>query len=266
MNKMLIAVFDTEAAADEGLHALRKLHRNGDITLYATGVMSKGADGKIHTLSSHEHTPIGTGVGLAVGGLIGLLGGPVGVAIGAVAGTVAGAIRDFWVAGVGLDFIEDAERFLQPGKVGLIAEIEEEWVTPANDVLRAAGAQVFRRNRTEAAEGQLKHDITAFKLEISQLEAEALHASGAAKERLKEDMAAARQRLDGAVVRAKLRIDALKTEADEKADLLARQLDGVPGDVKGKIEARVKQVQRAYQARSAKLGQAWALTKEALTM
>jgi hypothetical protein len=62
------------------------------------------------------------------------------------------------------------------------------------------------------------------------------------------------------------RIDGLQAEADEKADLLAVQLEEVQEDVKGKIEARLKQMQRAYHARSAKRGQAWALTKEALAM
>ncbi len=36
LNKMLVAVFDTEPAAFEGLQALKDLHRDGDITLYAT--------------------------------------------------------------------------------------------------------------------------------------------------------------------------------------------------------------------------------------
>ncbi len=35
MNKMLLAVFDNEAAAFEGLKALKDLHESGDITLYS---------------------------------------------------------------------------------------------------------------------------------------------------------------------------------------------------------------------------------------
>jgi uncharacterized membrane protein len=51
MNKMLVAIFDSETAADAGLKALRKLDGTGDITLYATGVMVKDAKGKITALS-----------------------------------------------------------------------------------------------------------------------------------------------------------------------------------------------------------------------
>jgi hypothetical protein len=35
MNKMLLAVFDNETAAFEGLKALKALHDDGDITLYS---------------------------------------------------------------------------------------------------------------------------------------------------------------------------------------------------------------------------------------
>jgi len=48
MNKMLVAVFDTEPAAFEGLSALRDLHKDGDITLYASAVMVKDKTGKIN--------------------------------------------------------------------------------------------------------------------------------------------------------------------------------------------------------------------------
>ena len=47
MNKMLVAVFDTERAAYEGLHALKELHNEGDITLYATAVLVKDAAGTV---------------------------------------------------------------------------------------------------------------------------------------------------------------------------------------------------------------------------
>lgn len=95
MNKLLVAVFDTEAAANSGLNALRNLHAAGDITLFATAVLAKDAKGSVNVQQSMDSGPIGTATGLAVGSLIGLLGGPVGVAIGALTGTVAGAVRDF---------------------------------------------------------------------------------------------------------------------------------------------------------------------------
>ena len=47
MNKMLVAVFDTESAAYKGLTALKGLHVHGDISLYATAVIVKDASGAV---------------------------------------------------------------------------------------------------------------------------------------------------------------------------------------------------------------------------
>lgn len=266
MNKLLVAVFDNETAAEAGMAALHNLHDSGDITLYAAGVIARDAQGVVSVKKPLDTTPIGTATGLAVGSLIGLLGGPAGVAVGAVTGTVAGAVRDFWVAGVGLDFIEEAVAQLQPGKVALVAEIEEEWVIPVDSALGAAGGQVMRRTRTEVAEAQFDHDIAAFKAEIKALESEASHASGAAKTKLQAKLSVAGAKLDGAVRRAQDRVDSLKQEADAKAESLKLQLSQAKGDFKARIEDRIKRVKSAYHARGAKLSQAWSLTKEALAV
>jgi uncharacterized membrane protein len=264
MNKLLVAVFDNEPAADAGLNALRALHTAGDITLYATGVLSRDAKGALSVKKSLGTDAVGAVTGLAVGSLIGLLGGPVGMAIGAVTGTVAGAVRDFWAAGVGLDFIEAATQHLQPGKVALVAEIEEEWTVPVDAALEAAGGKVFRRSRTEAAEAQFAHDIAAFKAEIQELESETSHASGAAKTRLQAQLATTKASLDAAVHRGQKRLDTLKQEAEAKAASLKQQLSQTTGEAKARIEGRIQRVKSAYHARGAKLSQAWHLTQEAL--
>jgi uncharacterized membrane protein len=264
MNKMLIAVFDNETAADAGMHALRQLHTEGDITLYATGVIAKDAFGKVIVKESADQGPIGAVRGLAVGSLIGLLGGPVGVVLGAATGTVLGAVRDFWVAGVGLDFVEEAQKVLQPGKVALVAEIEEEWVIPVDSALEALGGQVFRRKRSELAEAQFDHDIAAFKSEVKELEDEADRASGSAKVKLQAKLAKAQISLECAVDQAKHRVETLKLEADAKADSLKVQLTQVAGNAKTRLEDRIQRVKRSYHARGSKMAQAWALTKEAL--
>ena len=193
---------------------------------------------------------------MAVDSLIGLLGRPVGLVAGALTGTLVGAIRDFWVAGADLDFVEEAGKGLRPGKVALIAEVEEEWVTPVDTDLEAAGGHVFRRARNEVAEAQFDHDIAAFKSELEELESEASHASGAAKTKLQAKIAAAKIGLDTAVHRAKQRVDTLKLEADTKAEAVKDQLEQIKGDVKARIEDRVKRVKGAYHARGAKLAQA----------
>lgn len=264
MNKMLVAIFSSEAAAEAGLHALRRLHSEGDITLYATGVIAKDASGLVSVKSQLDQSNAGAGLGLAVGSLIGLLGGPLGMLIGASTGAVAGSVRDYWVAGVGLDFVEEAERHMKPGKVAVIAELDEEWITPVDAAMDAAGGTVFRRARSEAVEAQFDHDIAAFKSEIKELEVESTHASDAVKARLSIKLDAARVGLGAAVHRAQQQVEMIKSEADAKADSLQAQMNDARGDVHDRIESRVRRVKTGYHARGAKLSHAWSLTKEAL--
>ena len=67
MNKMLVAVFDAETAAFEGLSALKDLHKDGDITLYATTVLIKDNAGKITVKQTDAQGPAGTAVGFLTG-------------------------------------------------------------------------------------------------------------------------------------------------------------------------------------------------------
>jgi uncharacterized membrane protein len=261
---MLVVIFDDEKAAAAGTDALRKLHAEGDITLYAMAVITRSADGKVSVKEAADHGYAGAGVGLAVGGLVGLMAGPVGLAVGALTGTLAGAIRDFWVAGVDLDFVEEAEKLLRPGKLALVAEVEEEWVVPVDSALEATGGVVFRRTRSEVVDAQFDHDIAAFKGEIRELEAEAANASGTARTKLQAQVVATSAGLDRAVRHAKQRVEALKHEADGKAAALKAQIALAKGDAKAKLEARVSLVKSSYHARGAKLSQAWGLAKEAL--
>ncbi|MEP6823774.1 MAG: DUF1269 domain-containing protein [Ramlibacter sp.] len=266
MNKMLVAIFDTETAAEAGLQALRKLHGEGDITMYAAGVIVKDHEGKVVVRKALDHGAGGAGVGLAVGSLIGMLGGPVGLAVGAVTGTVAGAVRDFWITGVGMDFVEQAGKLMQPAKAALVAEVEEEWVLPVDTALSAAGGLVLRRTRAELAEAQFDHDIAACKSEIQELEDEASQAGDAAKVKLESSLQVARTGLQAAVERARWHVDMLRLEADAKAESLKSQLSGAGVHARARIEERVKRVKSAYHARGAKLTQAWALTREALSV
>ena len=266
MNKMLVVAFDNEEAADAGSHALRKLHDEGDITVYATAVIARDATGKVSVEAVTDRSASGAGVGLAVGALVGLMAGPLGMAAGAGAGIFAGAIRDFWVAGVDLDFIEEAEKMLLPGKVALVVEVDEEWVAPVDSALEATGGKVFRRARSEVVHLRFDHGIAVFKGEISELEAEAVHAKGAAKSKLRTQVVAAKARLAEAVQHARQRVETLGQEADEKAAAIREQLSHVKGEVEGTLEDRIQRVTSAYRARGVKLSQAWGLTKEALAL
>lgn len=266
MNKLLVVVFPNEAGARDGVQALRKLNADGDLTLYAASVIAKDAAGQISVKDADSEAPYGAGLGLAVGAMVGLLGGPVGVAVGALTGTVVGSIRDFWVAGVGLDFVEEARRHLEAGKVAVVAEVEEEWVYPVDSALEALGGQTFRRTRSEIAEAQYSHDVSALKAEIDALRGELARSNGVVESRLKVALVASESGLDRAVDRAKERAVALKQEGGRKIEALEAQVSQAQGEARSRLETRRKQVESSYHARTAKLAQAWALTREALSV
>ena len=76
MEKMIVTIFNTEAAAYDGVSALKALNDGGDITLYATAVLAKDADGKVSVKQTSGVGVHGTAMGMLTGALIGLLAGP----------------------------------------------------------------------------------------------------------------------------------------------------------------------------------------------
>ena len=160
-NKILVSVFDTEPTAFEGLTALKDLHREGDITLYASTVIAKDPSGTVAVRQTADHGPVGTLVGIVTGGLVGLLGGPAGVAVGAYVGGFGGMMYDLFNAGVSMDFVDEVAASLTPGKAAVVADVDETWVTPVDTRLGALGGTTFRRLSGEVIDAELIRESDA---------------------------------------------------------------------------------------------------------
>jgi uncharacterized membrane protein len=213
MERMLVAVFDSETKAYEGKSALSQLEREGSITTYARAVVVKHADGTASVKEAAEFGPVGTLVGTSVGSLIGLLGGPAGLAIGAASGLALGALFDVDDLRVGGDFVDDVSKALTPNKVALIAEIDEDWTTPVDTRMEALGGTVFRRALSEVREDIRKEDIAAMKADLAQLKGE-----------LAEARADHRAKLQHRIDQLQARIQAQEKKAQERREaFLARQ-------------------------------------------
>jgi hypothetical protein len=236
-DKMVVVIFDNEKKAYEGLKAFKDLHAEGSITLYASAVIAKSADGKVTVKETADQGPLGTAVGLVTGSLIGLLGGPVGVG-----------------------------QRLQPGKVGVVAEVWEEWVMPVDARMEAAGGVVFRRARGEVLDYQIERDAASLKAEMADLKAEYARADKEAKEKLQAKINAANAQVKATQDRAQTALEAAKREMDAKIKSLKEQMAKAQADRKAKLEKRIADVQSEYTRRTDKLKQAWELTKEALAL
>jgi uncharacterized membrane protein len=264
MNKMLVAVFETEASASEGLSALRELHKEGDITLYASAVVVKDKAGKNEVKQAADQGAVGTAVGLVTGSLIGLLAGPAGLAVGASLGGLSGLIFDLDSSGVNVAFLDEVSKELSPGKAAVLAEIEETWMTPVDTRLHRLGATVFRRLRSEVVEDQLVRESAAFEAELKALQDDLDHAAAENRAAVQKDIEQVKLQIKTVQEQAKKRLDQAKAETDARIQSLRDQAKQASDRAKRRIDSRIAEAKADFDVRAKKLNQAWALTKEAL--
>ena len=263
MNNMLIAVFDSETKAYEGLSALKGLHENGDITLYATAVINKDQNGQIKVKESADQGPIGTGVGLLTGSLIGLLAGPVGLAVGALTGTMAGLIYDVSVDDINSTFADDVSAALSKGKTAVVCEIDETWTIPVDTKMQALGGLVFRRFRYEVEDEQLNREAEAISNEYNQLKEEFREAKESDKAKLNASIEKLQTKAKVVSDRLKKKMDDSKSQFDAKVKAINDQLKNAGDRRKAKLQKRIDALTEENNARTAKLKQAAKLVGEA---
>jgi uncharacterized membrane protein len=263
MDKVVAVVFNDEKQAYEGLRALRDLHSDGSITVYADTVVAKDASGKVSVREVGEG-PAGTFFGLLTGSLVGLLGGPIGVAAGAGAGTVIGAAFDLTRAGIAGDFLEEVSEDLLPGKAAVIAELEEEWQAPIDTRMEALGGHVFRRNRIAVEDAYYERQIAAYRDELTALQAEQEKTSADRKARLEARIEDTRHNLQDKRDEVQARIESIEREGEAKIESLQHQLKTARDERKQRLDKRIAELRADYRERADKLHQAWELTKSAL--
>lgn len=263
MNKMLLVVFDSETKAYEGLSALKGLHSEGDITLYAAAVISKDQNGKIEVKDSADQGPVGTGVGLLTGSLLGLLGGPVGLAIGAMAGAMAGLVYDVATDDVNSTFADDVSKALTNGKTAVVCEIDETWTIPVDAKMEALNGLVFRRLRYEVEDEQIDREAEAISSEYRQLKEEFMEARDADKAKIKSSMEKLRNKAQLASDHLKKKIADSKSQFEAKVNAMKEQMKHANDRRKARLQKRVDTLTQEYNTRTAKLKQAAKLVGEA---
>jgi uncharacterized membrane protein len=266
MNKILVAVFDSEKAAYEGVAGLKDLHRDGDISLYASSVIAKDAAGAVTVRQAADSGPLGTLVGIVAGAFVGLLGGPAGALVGGWIGGGAGLVYDLFSVGVGVDLMDEVGTSLTPGKVAVVADIDENWTTPVDTRLDAMGATVFRRYPGEVADDQLAREAEAAEAEMRQLDAELEQAEGEAKAKAQANAAAQGAKLEALVDRVEASIKQEKAELEARLATLHAQLDSARQEQRKRIETRIDETKAAHEARQEKLEEARKHAKAALEL
>ena len=253
MEKMLVAVFENEPKAYEGVRTLNQLDVEGSIAIHAESVIKKDANGTVSVLRTDGDFPVRTVGGTAIGSFIGLLGGPIGFGIGAVTGALAGSIGDLYVAGVNADFLHDVSTALLPGTCALVADVSEEWVTPVDSRLEAAGGVVFRSLKTAVEDDQRARDVAELKEEIAQLKAEHAQARADRKAKLQAKIDGLSAKLQTKLEQAKQRSEQIKAETEAKVQALQKRAAKAQGDTKAAFDSRIAQIRAEYEGRSRRL-------------
>jgi uncharacterized membrane protein len=169
MERMLVAIFDDEAKAQEASKALQGMGDDGEIAMHTIQILARAKDGSITSDDVYDALPEGTMGATAVGSLLGLIGGPVGLAIGAASGLLVGATADYAKSRVTTDFAQQVADELAPGRSAIVAEVDEEETEAVDARLQALGARVLRRDLSDVADREYEHEMAAIKNDLARV-------------------------------------------------------------------------------------------------
>jgi uncharacterized membrane protein len=249
VDKIVAVVFKDEKSAYQGVRAFSEMNAEGSIDVAVVCVIKKETDGTVSTKEVADGFPVGTLAGTALGSLVGLLGGPIGLAVGATSGAFAGMVGDLYSIGVDEEFVSDVATALLPGKCAVVAEVDEEWVTPMDTRMEALGGMVYRALKSTVHEEHWERDIAAAKAQREQLRIEHAKAQADRKARLQAQIDRLSERIDAKLARVQARSQQVTREFQARVQRLQQKADKEKGDAKAAVEARIAKLRLDYQIR-----------------
>jgi uncharacterized membrane protein len=159
VSNLIAITFDGQQQAGEALRALRQIERRGQLHLTDTAVVSKDADGRVHTKNELDS---GVELGIGVVGTLGLL---ISVAF-PVAGIAGGLAGGAWAgskihAGIDREFLARLRNDLRPGTSALllmVAEVKPRAIPEIREAMRPLHGAVYDTTLSPEAQ-QVLHDV-----------------------------------------------------------------------------------------------------------
>jgi hypothetical protein len=172
-----------------------------------------------------------------------------------------GAAFDLTREGIAAGFVEDAGARLEPGKVALIAEIDEDWQVPLDTRMETLGGRLLRQTKLQIEDAYIERDIENSQKELEALEAEKLAAIKAAQtERARKDADKLQAKIDAAkrAVADKetalaTKMQSLKEEGQDKVAALEAQKSTANADARSRLDKRLAAVRADYERRIKRL-------------
>ncbi|MEO2016448.1 MAG: DUF1269 domain-containing protein [Fuerstiella sp.] len=233
MHNMLIITFDGHESAHNGADALWRLHEHSAVTVYATTILARAADGSIDTLQQVDQGPLGTAIGTVVGSIIGSFGGPVGTMTGAAIGAARGAMLDHWDSEVRHDVVKQVSEELKPGEFLLLADVAEPDEQLIDERLMESGCTIVRRSNIQMVAMHIEHELEGHQTKLKQLRLKAEQAAGDVRESLSEKLQLAQGQLKVAWNRASER---LRAEAAARKAVIEKQIADAPAEMRKTLE------------------------------
>lgn len=255
MQKFVVIVFDNDGTkALEALRILERLDLEAEIDLYDAQVVVKTPAGLTRVVREQDERALPLiGGGTCLGALIGLLGGPVGLAAGAAAGAAVGSIADIEKTGVTDEFVRDVSAALTPGKMAVVADIDEDFISPLDERMEALGGVVLRRVRTEVKSDQDDRDAAAYQSEVDALEAERQQARSDRLAKIDAKIDKVRSKLRAALERGRARMRAEQEERAARLDALEAKEQRATGEARKRRHARIAALRRDYAEKAAEV-------------
>jgi len=245
VDKLIVIVFDDQTKAFAGLKALRELDRDGEISLFEAQIAAKEPDGGVRLIANPDDVDFPViGVSTMVGTLVGLFGGPIGLLGGAAAGAIIGSIVELERADVTDEFVSDVTSALTPGKVAVVADISEEWVTPLDTRVEQLGGTVFRRPRRVVRHAQEDRDAAAYRAEMEQLRVERAHARADRLAKIDASIGKLRAKVEAAIERRRVNVQLRQQQREAKIQALQAKADRAAGEVRRRQEDRLAELSR----------------------
>ena len=136
-----------------------------------------------------------------------------------------------------------------PGKFAVLADVDEEWVTPVDTRMETLGGGVFCTLKSAAVEERRAREAAARRAEIDQLKAEHAKARSDQKAKLQAQIDQLRARLEKRLEQNQARSKQAAEQLQAKVAALQKKAAQEKGDAKAAIEARITRLRDDYQSR-----------------
>lgn len=256
MDKMVVAVFESESQASAAAGAMKDRCDDSALLVYALAVIVRDVWGISVVDFTREKDRSHRALGIATRSLIELFDEPNHAVDDGNSDAITDAMMKMARAGVDAFFLDEVARHLLPGRAAIVAEIEEMMATKIDILLESQGGIVFAYVRRENMDAEIAGELDALCSEIQNLE-RLLRTADGSKAQLQEKMDLAKARFETTKERASQIAASIRREAEAKIVWLQEQAATASGGIKARIEGLAGDVRVDYVNRATKLNLAW---------